>query len=54
LIDLGIDNRYLHLLKHKRAEFDKRYQNLAEELRPYFLRMYANPVLNKIRFTDNQ
>jgi 1-acyl-sn-glycerol-3-phosphate acyltransferase len=31
----------------RRREFDARIQSLAPELRPYVLRMYANPVIRK-------
>ncbi len=39
------------LLNDKRDEFEQRYQNIAVELRPYFLQMYANPVLSQFSFT---
>lgn len=33
----------------KREEFNERYNTFVPELRPYFIKMYANPVLNKLR-----
>ena len=35
--------------KEKRSEFELRYHTMKEELKPYFIQMYANPVLNKIK-----
>jgi 1-acyl-sn-glycerol-3-phosphate acyltransferase len=35
------------IVEHRRREFDARIQALAPELRPYVLRMYANPVIRK-------
>jgi 1-acyl-sn-glycerol-3-phosphate acyltransferase len=32
----------------KRQEFHRIYQEVREELQPYILRMYANPVINKL------
>lgn len=40
-------------LKAKKDEFNERYNGFAPELRPYFLQMYANPVINKLRITGN-
>jgi hypothetical protein len=34
----------------KRNEFEEKYNCVAPELRPYFLEMYANPVINKFQF----
>ena len=46
LVDLGVDQNNI---EEKREEFNQRYNSFASELRPYFLKMYANPVLNKLR-----
>lgn len=46
LIDLGVNQNNI---EEKREEFNERYKSFAPELRPYFLKMYANPVLNKLR-----
>ncbi len=35
----------------KEVEFKMRYENLEDNLKPFFLQMYANPVLNKFRFS---
>jgi len=40
-------------LDAKREEFNERFNSFAPELRPYFLQMYANPVLNKLRVQGN-
>lgn len=44
LEELNVDKEQIHL---KRDEFNERYNSFAPELRPYFIQMYANPVLNK-------
>ncbi|MFT4663739.1 MAG: hypothetical protein ACI9XB_000680 [Gammaproteobacteria bacterium] len=36
----------------KEVEFKMRYENLAPELKPYFLEIYANPVLNRLRLLE--
>ncbi len=46
-LDVNLDE-----LEQKRARFTARYNSLVVELRPYFLRMYANPVINKINFNS--
>ena len=35
--------------KEKRSEFELRYHTMEEHHKPYFIKMYANPVLNKIK-----
>ncbi|MDX2361468.1 MAG: 1-acyl-sn-glycerol-3-phosphate acyltransferase [Crocinitomicaceae bacterium] len=47
LKELNVD---LKVIEPKRKEFDDKYNQIDEELKPYYLRMYANPVLNKFRF----
>lgn len=44
--DLKIDKNEIEA---KREEFNERYNSFAAELRPYFLRMYANPIINKLK-----
>jgi hypothetical protein len=41
---LGVD---LTLINSKRSEFEARLEAIPTELRPYVLKMYANPVINK-------
>jgi len=41
------------LIESKREEFLERYNSFASELRPYFIQMYANPVINKRRVKGN-
>jgi 1-acyl-sn-glycerol-3-phosphate acyltransferase len=36
----------------KRKEFDDKYEQIENELKPYFLLMYANPVINKFQFEN--
>lgn len=50
LVDLGVDQ---NKIEEKREEFNERYNGFAPELRPYFLQMYANPVINKLRIKAN-
>lgn len=50
LFDLGVDQ---NKIEEKREEFNERYNGFAPELRPYFLQMYANPVINKLRIKGN-
>ncbi len=50
LDELKVD---MQLLDSKREEFTERYSSFTPELRPYFLTMYANPVINKIRVKEN-
>ncbi|NOQ75755.1 MAG: hypothetical protein GQ574_27355 [Crocinitomix sp.] len=45
-------NINIKLIELKRKTFDTLYQQTAEELKPYFLRMYANPVTNKFQFEN--
>lgn len=40
----------LEAIEQKRMDFDNKYEQVEEELKPYFLFMYANPVINKMRF----
>ncbi len=42
-------NLNLSEIEIKRVEFNERYQSFSPELRPYFLTMYANPVINKFK-----
>lgn len=46
LVELNVNQSELD---NKREEFNERYNAFAPELRPYFIKMYANPVLNKLR-----
>lgn len=46
LEQLAVDMNQLNL---KRAEFNERLNRFSDELKPYFLRMYANPVINKLK-----
>ncbi len=50
LDELKID---LTQMDAKREEFNERYNSFAPELRPYFIQMYANPVLNKWKVQKN-
>ena len=36
----------------KEVEFKIRYENLEDELKPYFIQMYANPVINKFQYAQ--
>lgn len=49
LKELPVD---LELIEQKRQDFEDKYNPIEEELKPYFLLMYANPVLNKFRFQN--
>ena len=40
----------LNEINSKRVEFDSRMNNFEEELKPYILKMYANPVFRKLDF----
>jgi hypothetical protein len=40
----------LELSSEKRNEFEEKLNQIAVELRPFFLEMYANPVRNKFQF----
>lgn len=47
--ELSID---IVLTKQKRQEFEIKFRLVAEELKPYFLRIYANPVINNFRLNN--
>ncbi|MCJ8290948.1 MAG: 1-acyl-sn-glycerol-3-phosphate acyltransferase [Crocinitomicaceae bacterium] len=47
LKELNVD---LKVIEQKRTDFENKYKQIEEELKPYFLRMYANPVINKFQF----
>ena len=47
LSEFGAD---LTEIEQKRIDFDEKYALIDAELKPYFLQMYANPVINKFRF----
>ncbi len=51
-LGLSLENLQLNLdeINSKRVEFNSRLDNFADELRPFILKMYANPVLNKLKF----
>ncbi len=40
----------LQEIEQKREDFNEKYKLIDDELKPYFLRMYANPVINKFQF----
>lgn len=42
----------IKLTQKKRKEFEDIFYPLAEELKPFFLRIYANPVINNIQHMD--
>ena len=42
----------IEFIDGKRKEFEAKYLQTPEELKPYYLRMYANPVTNKFQFED--
>lgn len=39
----------IELSEQKRKEFKDKHEQIADELKPYFLEIYANPVINKFR-----
>lgn len=43
-------NVNIKLIESKRKVFEDMHQQRPKELRPYILRMYANPVINKFQF----
>lgn len=47
--DLRGLNVDLNMIEQKRKEFDDKYEQINEDLKPYFLQMYANPVINKFQ-----
>ena len=51
-LGLSLENLQLNLdeINSKRVEFNSRLDNFEEELKPFILKMYANPVLNKLKF----
>lgn len=46
----SLDDLNIKISDEKEVEFKMRYENLDSNLKPYFLQMYANPVINKFRF----
>ncbi len=51
-LGLSLENLELNLdeINSKRAEFDSRMNHFDEELKPFILKMYANPVFRKLDF----
>ncbi len=47
LSDLGVD---MQEIENKRDIFNEKYNEVEDELKPYFLMTYGNPVVNKLKF----
>ena len=44
----------IKITDEKEVEFKMRLENLRDELKPYFLDIYANPVLSRLRILEEK